>query len=212
MTDNSSANDNVGQIITGVSSIETSQQLLLRAKTHESTESLEEVIKKISKETLKQQLKDHNYKKAFWINIYNAHTQIILSKNSEKYKKRNSFFSAGQIPIAGERLSLDNVEHGLLRRSKIKWSLGYLNKWFPTVFEKEQRVETVDYRIHFTLNCGAKSCPPIAFYKPKQLDMQLDMATKACLLSEAEYNRSENTVKLPAVMGWFIGDFGGKKK
>ena len=42
--------------------------------------------------------------------------------------------------------------------------------------------------------------------------MQLDMATKAYLHSEAEYNESENTVELPAVMGWFRGDFGGKKK
>lgn len=94
----------------------------------------------------------------------------------------------------------------------MKWSFGYLNKWFPAVFEKEQRVETVDYRIHFTLNCGAKSCPPITFYKTEQLNMQLDMATKAYLQSEAEYKESENTVELPAVMGWFRGDFGGKKK
>ena len=42
--------------------------------------------------------------------------------------------------------------------------------------------------------------------------MQLDMATKAYLQSEAEYIESENTVELPAVMGWFRGDFGGKKK
>lgn len=208
----SSTKDIVSQNITGVSLIETSQQLLLGAKTHESTESLEEVIQNSSGKTLMQQLKDDNHKKAFWINIYNAYTQIILSKNPGKYKNRNSFFSARQINIAGNQLSLDDIEHGLLRHSKIKWSLGYLNKWFPTTFEKEQRVDIVDYRIHFTLNCGAKSCPPIAFYKPEQLDKQLDMATKAYLQSEAEYNESKNTVELPAVMGWFRGDFGGKKK
>ena len=150
MINNSSANDRVGKNIAGVSLIETSQQLLLRVKTHEATESLEEIIENTLGETLKQQLKDDNCKKAFWINIYNAYTQIILSKNPGRYKKRNSFFSMRQIDIAGERLSLDDIEHGLLRRSKIKWSLGYLNKWFPAVFEKEQRVETVDYRIHFT--------------------------------------------------------------
>ena len=209
---NNSANDRVGKNIAGVSLIETSQQLLLRVKTHEATEALEEVIENTSGETLKQQLKDDNDKKAFWINIYNAYTQIILSKNPGRYKKRKSFFSTRQIDIAGKQLSLDDIEHGLLRHSKIKWSLGYLNKWFPTMFEKEQRVDIVDYRIHFTLNCGAKSCPPIAFYKPEQLDKQLDMATKAYLQSEAEYKESINTVELPAIMGWFRGDFGGKKK
>ena len=143
MINNSSANDRVGKNIAGVSLIETSQQLLLRVKTHEATESLEETIKNTSGKTLKQQLKDDNHKKAFWINIYNAYTQIILSKNPGRYKKRNSFFSMRQIDIAGERLSLDDIEHGLLRHSKIKWRFGHLNKWFPTVFEKEQRVDIV---------------------------------------------------------------------
>lgn len=78
----SSANDSVGQNITGVSLIETSQQLLLQAKTHEATESLEEVIRNTSGKILKQQLKDDNHKKALWINIYNAYTQIILLKKS----------------------------------------------------------------------------------------------------------------------------------
>lgn len=94
----------------------------------------------------------------------------------------------------------------------MKWSLGYLNKFFPSPFEKKQRVETVDYRIHFSLNCGAKSCPPIAFYKPDQLDKPLDMATNVYLQSEAEFDEKENLVALPAIMGWFRGDFGGKKK
>lgn len=38
------------------------------------------------------------------------------------------------------------------------------------------------------------------------------MATKAYLQGEAEYNEAESTVALPAPMGWFRGDFGGKKK
>ena len=212
MNNISSANTNLNINHPDVNIIETSQQLLLQAKTHQPTDSLADLIKNISEETLKQQLKDDNYKKAFWINVYNAYTQIILSKDSAQYKNRSSFFSARQIAIAGKQLSLDDIEHGILRHSKIKWSLGYLNKCFPSVFEKQQRVEKADYRIHFALNCGAKSCPPIAFYKPEQLDKQLGMATKAYLQGEAEYDEAENTVALPAIMGWFRGDFGGKKK
>ena len=34
----------------------------------------------------------------------------------------------------------------------------------------------MDYRIHFALNCGAKSCPAISFYSAKTLDQQLTTA------------------------------------
>ena len=188
-----------------------SQQLLLAAKTKQPTDSLVEAVAAITLPQLAAQLTGDDEKKAFWINLYNAFTQIILTKDPGKYKNRSSFFGEKFIPIAGKKLSLDDVEHGILRRSKVKWSLGYLGKWFPSNFEKQMRVDTLDYRIHFALNCGAKSCPPIAFYTPEQLDKQLDLATKAYLKGDAEYDPSSNTLKLPAIMGWFRGDFGGKK-
>ena len=191
--------------------IEVSQELLLAAKTQEPTDSLVAIVKSITSNMLAGQLTNDQAKKAFWINIYNAYTQISLHANPDKYKNRGSFFGEKQIDIAGKNLSLDDVEHGLLRRSKIKWSLGHLNKWFPGAFEKQQRVDTLDYRIHFALNCGAASCPPIAFYKPELINKQLDLATKAYLQGDAAYNEKENEVSLPAIMGWFRGDFGGKK-
>lgn len=206
------ANKDVHVQVVDENIIETSQQLLLQAKTHSATDSLVKAVAEITETTLEKQLINDNRKKAFWINLYNAFTQIILSKNPDEYKNRNSFFSNRQINIAGKSLSLDDIEHGILRHSKVKWSLGHLNKLFTSAFEKKQRVDSVDYRIHFSLNCGAKSCPPIAFYSPEKLHQQLDMATKVYLQGEAEYNEKANTLALPAIMGWFRGDFGGKKK
>jgi hypothetical protein len=198
--------------INHINLIEISQQLLLKAKTHEATDSLVTVVTNLQEAELANQLTNDTYKKAFWINIYNAYTQILLQKNPDKYKNRGSFFGDKQINVAGRKLSLDDIEHGILRRSKIKWGLGYVNKIFPSAFEKKQRVDTVDYRIHFSLNCGAKSCPPIAFYSVDQLDKQLEMATKVYLEGEVGYNEKDNTIYLPAIMGWFRGDFGGKRK
>ncbi|MCW3106022.1 MAG: hypothetical protein JWQ09_528 [Segetibacter sp.] len=206
------ANTTLHDTINTVNLIETSQQLLLQAKTHESTDSLVKVVEDIPEIALNTQLTNDTYKKVFWINLYNAFTQVILARNPDRYKNRSSFFGDKQISIAGRKLSLDDIEHGLLRHSKIKWSLGHVNKLFPSAFEKKQRVDSVDYRIHFSLNCGAKSCPPIAFYSPDRLDKQLDMATKVYLQGEVEYNEKDNCVALPAIMGWFRGDFGGKKK
>ena len=208
----SNINNNENLNAKDFSIIDISQQLLLAAKTKEPTDSLLGVIKSISGQQLQAELINDDYRKAFWINLYNAYTQVLLSKNPDKYKSRNSFFGDRIIEIAGQNLSLDIIEHGLLRRSKVKWSLGYINKFFPSAFEKENRVKSVDYRIHFALNCGAKSCPPIAFYQPAQINKQLDLATKAYLNGDAEYDEAKNELSLPAIMGWFRGDFGGKKK
>lgn len=189
-----------------------SQSLLLAVKKREPADSFLQFFQKITPAELVTELNTDNRKKAFWLNIYNAFTQLFLSENPEQYKKRSQFFGTKRINIAGELLSLDRIEHGLLRRSKTKWSMGYVNRLFPSGFEKSNRVDTVDYRIHFALNCGAKSCPPIAFYRADQLDKQLDLATRIYLKSEADYDSSRNHLSLPAIMGWFRADFGGKKK
>lgn len=191
--------------------VELSQQFIYAAKTEGAIDSLVSVIKNLSYANLKNKLTSDEEKKAFWINLYNGYTQMILQKDPGKYKSRNKFFKAKQIEVAGKMFSLDEIEHGILRHSKIKWSLGYLNKLFPGKTEKELRVDHLDYRIHFALNCGAKSCPPIAFYNPETLNTQLDVATKAYLTGEANYETKKNTLYLPALMGWFRGDFGGKK-
>lgn len=39
-------------------------------------------------------------------------------------------------------------------------------------------LQVVDPRIHFTLNCGAESCPPIGVYDADKLENQLARATK----------------------------------
>jgi hypothetical protein len=189
-----------------------SQQLLYAVKTgSDSVDAYMQQLQAADASTLQAQLTTEALKKAFWLNIYNTYVQWLLQKDPERYKSRSSFFSGRQIPIAGKTLSLDDIEHGILRRSKIKWSLGHLNKLFPGKFEKGFRMQQVDYRIHFALNCGAKSCPPIAYYAPEKIDAQLEMATKNYLRSEVEYDSEKYVAYLPAIMSWFRADFGGKK-
>ncbi len=189
-----------------------SQQFIYAAKTGEALDSFVMKFKDLPYSELKNNIVSDDEKIAFWINLYNGYTQAILKQNPEKYKSRNKFFKDKQINVSGKLFSLDDLEHGILRHSKIKWSLGYLNKFFPGRTEKELRVKSLDYRVHFALNCGAKSCPPIAFYNPENLNNQLNLATKSYLTGEAEYDAQNNIVKLPALMNWFRRDFGGKKK
>jgi hypothetical protein len=191
--------------------VKLSQDLLYAVKTGESSDSLENQLSLASQSNLFRQLDTENKRKAFWLNIYNAYTQIGLRKNPDAYKNRNKFFRKKFIAIAGHTINLDLVEHGILRRSKWKYSLGHFNKLFKSAFEKKFRLDKVDYRIHFALNCGAKSCPPIAFYESGLLDKQLDLATKIYLRNEVVFDAANNTVDVPAILSWFRGDFNGKK-
>ncbi len=77
-------------------------------------------------------------------------------------KDRGAFFSKKQIPIAGYTVSMEDIEHGVLRRGATIWSKGYIRiRVFRKDFIQKFVVNTVDFRIHFALNCGAKSCPPV---------------------------------------------------
>lgn len=192
--------------------ISASQEFLYAVRTDDSSAiAWKDMLAAANQDSLLAELDTEDKGKAFWLNLYNAFTQFALRKDPDKYRNRNKFFKSTQFVVAGKELSLDDMEHGILRHSKIKWSLGYLGKWFPSAFEKKFRLKKADYRIHFALNCGAKSCPPIAFYKPEQLDKQLDLATRTYLKNDAAYSSEKNQVELPVLMSWFRADFGGKK-
>lgn len=189
--------------------IEFAQALLLETKKGNNTDQIQKKLASIQMEELIKLLDDDANKKSFWINIYNAYTQIELKKNPERYKKRSKFFKSKFIVIAGENFSLDDIEHGILRRSKSKISMGYFNSCFPGQLERKLRVSEVDPRLHFALNCGAKSCPPIAFYAPEHIEKQLDLSTKSYLTNEIDIE--DNRLHVPKLFSWFRGDFGGKK-
>lgn len=192
-----------------------SMRLIERIREGQSTGDITDCLANISPEKLKSELSTESEKKAFWLNVYNAFIQLILQDEPELFEDRNSwfgynFFSSPQVTIAGYRMSFDDMEHGIMRRSTNKLSLGYMRNWFIADVEKELMWDEIDPRIHFALNCGAASCPYIAAYDPQRVDEQLDITTENYLSRTTEYNESENTVRVTKLMNWFRGDFGGK--
>ncbi|MBS1659188.1 MAG: DUF547 domain-containing protein, partial [Bacteroidetes bacterium] len=103
-----------------------------------------------------------------------------------------------------------DMEHGMLRHSKVWWSMGHLQKISVRKFEKQFRVP-LDYRIHFALNCGANSCPSIRFYEADRLNEQLETATKSFLSQDVQYDSLSHSVTISKISDWYSGDFGGKK-
>lgn len=188
-----------------------SQDLFLAQRMGEDYEDFKKEIEDYDFDKLQSELENDELKKAFWLNMYNVYAQIGLEKYDSLYlNKRRKFFKKQFITIAGELFSLDDIEHGILRRSQKLWGRGHLRKWFPGRVEKALRVSKLDYRIHFGLNCGAKSCPPIAYYEPENIEKQLDQAAKMFVISTSEYDNARNLVFVSKIFSWYRGDFGGK--
>ena len=185
-----------------------SEELLYHVKTTEPTKDLETVLGNLNMQQLIAGLNNDDAIKTFWINMYNAWYQILAVREKQN---RPKIFTGKMILIAGQNFSLDDIEHGILRKYRCKYSMGYLPQFFPGKLIKQLAVATIDYRIHFALNCGAKSCPPIAFYSYEHINKQLDLATKSFLNSETEFDEVSKEVRVSKIMDWFRADFNEKK-
>jgi hypothetical protein len=185
-----------------------SEKLLYAVKIESATDSLEKELVSLKMDSVITGLSNDNAKKLFWINIYNSYYQIFAIREK---KTKPSIYKDKLVTVAGHSFSLDDIEHGILRKYRWKYSMGYLPQFLPPKLIKRLAVSRIDYRIHFTLNCGAKSCPPIAFYEYEKLESQLDIATKSFLRSETDIDSTMKIVSTSKILQWFKGDFNGKK-
>lgn len=101
---------------------------------------------------------------AFLINAYNAWTVELILRNYpgvESIRDLGSWFASpwkqAFIPLLGKTVSLDDIEHGLIRGSR----------------------RYKEPRIHFAVNCASIGCPALQAqaYRGDALEQQLDRAT-----------------------------------
>ncbi len=175
----------------------------------DAVDQLEWQLAERDRDRFRVALDDDDARLAFWIDIYNAAVLRQPMPDFDRLGERMRVFRRPAVTIAGKALSLDDIEQGILRRSRWKLGLGYVTHPRPSAFERELRVRRVDPRIHFALNCGAASCPPFAAYEASRIDAQLDLATRAHLAGTVEDHG--DAIAIPAFMFWFIGDFGGPR-
>ena len=127
-------------------------------------------------------------KLAFWINAYNLHVieTVVDHYPLESPKEVFGFFSRRKHRVAGRQLTLDEIEHEIIRK------------------------QFKDPRIHFALVCAAISCPPIIpeAYLPDRLQEQLDSRTEA-VINDPKFVRVESpgTVWVSALFKWYQSDF-----
>lgn len=152
---------------------------------------------------------------AFWINIYNALVlDGVISKNIKSSVIRGGqggllFFRQVAYEIFGQRLSCDDIEHGILRANH-----GHPFLPGPHFASNDPRrswvIEPQDVRVHFALNCASRSCPPFGFYEATQLDSQIDLAVKNFLRLCVKLDTRRHTLRLSKIFHWYQGDFGGR--
>ncbi len=190
------------------------KNFLIEVRQEKNAEETLERLSELSFNEMKGVLTNDNQKKAFWINIYNAFNIFLLKPDPEIINTQHgrvSHFSSKRITIADHQFTLNFIEHGLLRISKVRWGRGYLKKPYISPYEKAFRLSQPDPRIHFALNCGAISCPPVRIYDPEKIENQLELATVSFLDSKIVFYADENIVKVSQIFNWYAGDFGGEK-
>ena len=87
--------------------------------------------------------------------------------------------------VGGFELSLDNMEHNILR----------------PIFK--------DPRVHFAVNCASSSCPPLPVraFEAARLDEQLDEVTRATLTNPDYISIADGSLLVTKIMEWYGGDF-----
>ena len=145
---------------------------------------------------------------AFWINVYNAlvlHAIVSLRVRRSVARAWN-FFGRAAYRVGGFVLSSDDVEHGVLRGNRRR-VLPPLRPFGPADPRRRLALSPLDPRIHFAINCGARSCPPVGVYRAETIDAQLDLATRGFVNSQVTLE--DGRLVCSRLFKWYRGDFDG---
>ncbi len=132
-----------------------------------------------------------NKKLAYWINAYNAHAIKIVIDNwplnsiMDISQSGNNAFDIPFISLGSNTYSLNNIENDIIR------------------------VQFNEPRIHFAVNCAAKSCPKLLNYAYTESNLQNSLQQNTiAFINDAFYNTiSSNSVEVSQLFNWYGVDF-----
>lgn len=157
-------------------------------------------------------------RQAYWINAYNAYVILAVItrfNNDPNYRPLldGPFFTTRSYVVAGEQVSLDFIEHGVLRgrpnhASVVNAPAGLAQKaatWYAETWPSGQR----DLRLHAALNCASLGCPNLPntapyVYQGATMDTQLTQQTAQWLASTVK-GAGPNGISL--IFGYYPEDF-----
>ncbi|MDT8440848.1 MAG: DUF547 domain-containing protein [Desulfuromonadales bacterium] len=137
---------------------------------------------------------------AFWINLYNALTvKVVLDhypvKSIRDINISPGWFSFGPwdaklTSIEGEEISLNDIEHRILRPI---WR---------------------DSRVHYAVNCASLGCPNLLSepFSAANLDELLDRGARAYVNHPRGARFDSGRLTVSSIYSWFEDDFGGNQQ
>ncbi|MEM1277622.1 MAG: DUF547 domain-containing protein [Pseudomonadota bacterium] len=135
---------------------------------------------------------------AFWANLYNALTVRVILDHYPQETIRDidispGFFADGPwgaklITVEGVELSLDDIEHRIMRPI---WQ---------------------DPRVHYAVNCASIGCPDLhkGAFVAATLDAQLEEAARAFVNHPRGAQVAGGDLYVSSIYEWFKEDFGGR--
>ncbi|MGI9524528.1 MAG: DUF547 domain-containing protein [Hyphomicrobiaceae bacterium] len=141
---------------------------------------------------------------AFWANLYNAKTidivldhypvrsirDIAISSDLLSIIKQSvgagGPWKAKVLRVSGQELSLDDIEHGVLR----------------PIFG--------DPRVHYAVNCASISCPNLrtTAFSGENLEAELEAGAREYINSPRGFSLGPHGVTASSIYSWFQDDFG----
>lgn len=135
---------------------------------------------------------------AYWANLYNAVTvKLIVDEAPERSIRqiRPHLFAIGpwgveRVTVEGEALSLDDIEHDIMRPS----------------FEAAM--------VHYAVNCASLGCPNLkpAAWRAETLGRDLEAAARAYINHPRGVTPVEGGVEVSRIYRWFREDFGDSEE
>ena len=132
---------------------------------------------------------------AYWVNLYNALTVYVVTGRYpiESIKDiKSGLIDYGPwnkelITIAGQKVTLNHIEHGILRPI---WK---------------------DPRIHYAVNCASLGCPNLCpeVYTADNAERLLERSAKEYINHPRGATIEDGELKISSIYDWFNIDFGG---
>ncbi len=140
---------------------------------------------------------NRNEQQAYWINLYNALTVDVVLQEYPVESIRDissGLFSSGPwgrdlVVVEGEELSLDDIEHRILRPI---WK---------------------DPRIHYAVNCASIGCPnlQVRAFTTSNMETQLNKAARDFINHPRGATVDNGKLRVSSIFDWFEADFGGNE-
>lgn len=133
-------------------------------------------------------------KMAYWMNAYNAFTIKLIADNyplsSIMKLDGGKTWDVRRIVLGGKKYSLNQIENDILRP------------------------QFKDARIHFAINCAARSCPPLLHraFEAEGLGALLDARARAFVNDPKHNDIRASKATVSKIFEWYAADFGELRK